>query len=116
MSPIELLQYGKENKVPAADLLVRLEFLNDSYQRFLIDIIFYQGYATPELVLKDLIGSQEIMSIWGFLEYESAEEWEKELGIDNLNRSGLQFIDQFLWWKQDLTSFSHEKSAQGDDK
>lgn len=107
MTPIELLEFGKKNKIPASEFLSRLGFLNDSYQRFLIEVIWFGGYGSAVQVLKDLRGAEEIMSIWGFLEYESSDEWEKDLGIDNLNRSGLLFIDQYLWWEKGLNLLSN---------
>jgi len=107
MTPFELLEYGKEKKLPAADLLSQLGFFNDQYQRFLIEVIWYGGYGTADQVLIDLRGAQEINNIWGFLEFSSEIECEKQLGIDNLKWSGLRFIDQFIWWEKGLNLLRH---------
>ena len=106
MTPLELLEHGKENQLPPADLLSQLEFFNDPYQRFLISVIWYGGYGTAVQVLKDLKCAQELMNIWAFLEFSSNLPWEKQLGIDNLNSSGLRFIDSYLWWEQDVNCFT----------
>lgn len=102
MTSLELLEFGKTNRVPAEDLLSQLGFFNDSYQHFLIEVIWYGGYGSADKVLEDLMGAQGINNIWAFLEYESDLEWERRLGIDNFKRSGLQFVDQYLWWEQGL--------------
>ena len=116
MSLQELLHYGKEKRMPAGELLRQMGLLNDRYQRFLIGIIWYGGYATDLEVLQDLRCSLEINNIWALSELSSDLDWEKELGILNLSASGLQFIDQYIWWEQDFTFLDHGKSANQDDK
>jgi hypothetical protein len=106
MTPLEFLVFGKEKQLPAADLLSQLGFFNDPYQRFLIEIIWYGGYGTADQVLNDLNCAQGINNIWALLEFSSDLPWEKQLGIDNLNSSGLHFIDRYLWWEQGLNLIS----------
>jgi hypothetical protein len=42
-------------------------------------------------------------------------DWEKQLGLQNLAASGLQFVDQYIWWVQDFSFLDHGKSANQDD-
>jgi len=102
MSLQEFLNYGKEKGVPAGELLHQMGLLNDRYQRFLIGIIWYGGYATDLEVLQDLRCSLEINNLWGLSEFLSDQPWEKELGLQNIAASELQFIDQYIWWEQEL--------------
>lgn len=99
LSKQELLEQAKRNRTPAKDLLLQLEYFDEPYQRFLINIILYCGYGTSEQVLKDLQGAQTINNLWAFSEYYSDSAEEQQLGKDNLKASGLRFVDQFLWWE-----------------
>ena len=102
LTQLELLELGKTKRLPAKDLILQLGFFNEPYQRFLINIVLFGGYATSEQVLRDLMGSQEINNIWGFTEYYNDSLLERQLGTDNLRASGLRFIEQFLWWEREL--------------
>ena len=104
MSPIELLEYGKDNQVPAADLLRQLGFFTDPYQRFLIEVIWFGAYGAAGQVLSDLKRAQELNNIWALLEFSSDLPWEKQLGLDNLKSSDLKFIDQYIWWRYEFNA------------
>lgn len=116
MTQLEMLEYGKGNRLPATDLLRQLGYLNDPYQRFLIEVVWYCEYCTATQVLNDLNCAQGINNLWALLEFSSDQPWEKQLGIDNLNSSGLRFIDLYLWWDKGFSSFRDEKSSSPDDK
>jgi len=69
MSLQELLNDGWEKRMPAAELLAQLGFLNEPYQIFLIGIIWYGGYVTDLEVLKDWRCSLEINNLWALSEF-----------------------------------------------
>jgi len=98
-SLMEILEFGKEEKVSAADLLILMGFFNEPYQRFLINIILYRGYTTTVEVRRELIRAQDLTNVWGFVELYSNFLWEKRMGADSLRMSGLRFIDSYLWWE-----------------
>jgi len=105
MSLLELLDYGKEHKLHANDLLLLLGFFNEPYQRFLINVIWYGGYGTAGQVLKELRRAQDIRYFFGFVEYASDLLWEKQLGIDYLKTSGYKFIEAFLWMERTKATY-----------
>jgi hypothetical protein len=102
LSLLELLDYGKEMKLSASDLLLLLGFFNEPYQRFLINTIWYGGYGTAGQVLKELKRAQDIRYFFGFVDYSSDLIWEKQIGMDYLRASGYKFIDAFLWMERNI--------------
>jgi hypothetical protein len=102
LSLLELLDYGKEMKLPANDLLLLLGFFNKPYQRFLINFVWYGGYCAADQVLKELKRAQEARYFCGFVDYSSNLLWEKQLGMDYLRASGYKFIDSFLWMERNI--------------
>ncbi len=100
MSLFELLDYGKERRLPTNDLLLLLGFFNDPYQRFLINTIWYGGYGTAGQVFNELKRAQDIRYFFGFVDYASDFLWEKQLGIEYLRTSGYKFINAFLLFER----------------
>ncbi len=110
-SLMAILEFGKEEKVPAADLLTLLGFFNEPYQRFLINIILYGGYSTTIQVRRELVRAQDLTNVWGFVELYSDFLWERQMGAKSLKMSGLRFIDSYLWWEKEIIFFEHSGSA-----
>jgi hypothetical protein len=104
-TPRAILKFGKEEKVAANDLLILLGYTNEPYQRFLIHTIWYGGFCTANQVMIELKLAQDLMNVWAFVEYSSDFIWEKQMGVENLKRSGLRFVNWYLWWEQDINFY-----------
>jgi len=105
-TPRAILEYGLEIKMPAKDMLSLLGYYNEPYLRFLINTIWYGKFATVVQIMKELKLAQDLMKVWAFVEYGSNFLWEKQMAVNNLKRSGLRFIDWYLWWEQDVNFYT----------
>ncbi len=111
-----VLESSKRDKIPVNDILVTLHIEDAPYPKFLIEIVFYGGYADAEDVLADLDKIREPVLQWMFLLYNSDAPDERELGQASLMESDLKFVRDFLWWESNLGFFNEGEPSNPDDQ
>ena len=98
------VKHGKQSGIKAADTLRMLNARNDAYNRFLLNVLLDGGYASMIDIVDEINHTSDPEIEWLFFLYgcERLDDWQ--LGIDQLRNSGLQFINEFLWWEAEASN------------
>jgi hypothetical protein len=98
------LFYARLNRVPITDVLLVMNVEDMPYTRFLIGTILYGNYGTTSMVMRELHRTKRPDVEFAFLYYNTGLVSNRAEAIVWLKKSGLQFIDRFLWMEQDVPS------------
>lgn len=98
---IKLLEYARKTKMPTADVILLLGIEDLPYTRFLINIIWYNGYAPVKHVADELELIKQPDIEFSLIMFGSPILTERQQGKEWLRNTDLEFIDAFLWWEEE---------------